>query len=130
MYLVFSAFTSRPISLLATTKGSVFFLHSTYAWDLCTRDVQCKSGLSSGFCGHISFRPIQPERVFAVYSQQCKSLDYYCHHKVGGKKRSYFTGSHMFTNMYQLSVIYTCFHICIRQVINVLKHSVQQSQSL
>jgi hypothetical protein len=25
MYLVFSAFTSRPISLLATTKASVFY---------------------------------------------------------------------------------------------------------
>ena len=31
MYLFFSAFTSRPIALLATTKASVFLLHSTYA---------------------------------------------------------------------------------------------------
>jgi len=42
MYVVFSAFTSRPVSILATTKASLFFFYFMYAstnknvpeWDL------------------------------------------------------------------------------------------------
>jgi hypothetical protein len=37
IYLVFSAFTSKPIPLLATTKSSVFFLIVLCSYPICQR---------------------------------------------------------------------------------------------